>query len=185
MVCPYCERRIPDGSKKCEYCGLTIVTASEQEAKEVKKPNVWLGTLGALVGAVLGGALLLLACRMGGLLGTFLGITLAFFTLMGFRLLGRRLTKGGIMISAALTVLSGYLADRLDWAYRLVEDFARYAQQTGSAEQLNLRNAFLLVPTMLNNGSLPLQTYLINLGVIYGFCALGIYLTLRKLIRRS
>ena len=77
MVCPHCERRIPDGSEKCEYCGLAIQVEEEPKPVKEKKPSVWLGTLGALAGALIGSLLLYFACSVAGLFGTVAGMGLA------------------------------------------------------------------------------------------------------------
>ena len=42
MVCPHCDRRIPDGSEKCEYCGLAIVTESPAKNEKEKTPSILL-----------------------------------------------------------------------------------------------------------------------------------------------
>lgn len=183
MVCPHCSRRIEDGSKKCEYCGLAIAP-EEPEVKEEKKPNVLLGTLGGILGAVLGGALVFFASRIGGLAGTIAGMLLSFCTILGYTLLSRRLTRGGIMISMALIAVTTYLADRLDWACRVVSWQAEQILETG-AEQLDTFGAFMLVPSLINTGNIDFSAYMINLAVMYVFCALGAFFTLRSILKRQ
>lgn len=184
MVCPHCDRRIPDGSEKCEYCGLEIVTEEPQEQPKEKKPSVLLGTLGGLLGAVLGGGLVFFASQIGGLAGTIAGMLLAFLTLKGCQLLGRRLTRGGIMISMALIVVVTYIADRLDWACRVMTWQAEQVLDTGVA-QMDVFGAFMLVPSLINTGNIELPTYLTNLGIMYVFCGVGAFLTIRNILRNQ
>lgn len=184
MRCPYCDRQIADGSEKCEYCGLAIGPEEEPEVQEVKKPNIWLGTLGGLLGALIGGGLFFLAIHLGGLLGTFVGMLLSVFVLVGYRLLGRRLTRGGIMISMALIAVTTYLVDRLDWAYRVMTWQVEQVFDTG-AQQLDVFGAFTLVPSLIDTGNIDFSSYLINLAVMYVFCAVGAYYTLRTLLKNQ
>ena len=183
MVCPHCDRRIPDGSEKCEYCGLAIVVETAPKKVKEKKPSVLLGTLGALIGTVLGSVLLYFACHVAGLFGTVAGMGLAFLAIKGYQLLGRRLARGGIMISMALVAVSVYIVDRLDWAFRVLDWHAQQVIETGAA-QIDIYGAFTLIPMLLNNGNINLSNYLTNLGMIYVFCAVGAYFTLKDVLKK-
>ncbi len=173
MVCPHCERKIPDGSEKCEYCGLTIVTKSEPEETEIKKSNVWLGTLGGLLGAIIGGLVIFGVSRLG-YAASITGMILAFCTLKGYELLGKRLTRGGIMISMALIAVTPYIADRADWACLAAEAYG-----------IDFLSAFMLIPSMLNVGDIEFSAYMTNLVILYLFCALGAYGTLRATLKKK
>ena len=184
MVCPHCDRRIPDGSEKCEYCGLAIVPESPAKKEKEKTPSILLGTLGALLGAAVGSVLLYFACHVAGLLGTVAGTGLAFLVIKGYQLLGRRLGRGGIMISTAFIALSAYMVDRLDWAFRVLQWHAEQVLEPGAA-QIDIFGAFTLVPVLLNNGNISLSSYLTNLGMIYVFCAVGVYFTLKDILKKQ
>lgn len=184
MVCPHCDRRIADGSEKCEYCGLAIVVEPAPEKVKEKKPSVLLGTLGALLGAVIGSVLLYFACHVAGLFGTVAGMGLAFCIIKGYQLLGRKLARGGIMISMAFVAVAAYLVDRLDWAVRVLAWHAEQVIETGAA-QMDIYGAFTMVPALLNNGNINLSNYLTNLGMIYVFCAMGAYFTLKDIFKKQ
>lgn len=184
MVCPHCERKIADGSEKCEYCGLEIVIEEEQVRQEEKKPSLLLGTLGAILGAALGGGLIFFASRIGGLAGTIAGMLLSYLTIHGYRLLGRRLGRGGIMISMALIAVTTYIADRLDWACRVVTWQTEQVLDT-AAERLDVFGAFTLVPSLIDAGNIDFSAYMINLAVMYVFCAVGAFLTLRSVLKKQ
>ena len=184
MVCPHCELRIPDGSEKCEYCGLAIQVEEEPKPVKEKKPSVWLGTLGALAGALIGSLLLYFACSVAGLFGTVAGMGLAFCVLKGYQLLGRKLARGGIMISMAFVAVSAYFVDRIDWAYRVLAWNAQQVIEEGAA-QIDIFGAFTMVPALLNNGNIDLTKYLTNLGMIYVFCAVGAYFTLKDILKNQ
>ena len=184
MVCPHCGRQIADESEKCEFCGLEIVEDIPEEttAKE-KKPSIILGTLGALIGSLIGGVLIILASRMAGLMGTVSTMALAALTLNLCRLFGRRLTKGTVMISMATMAVAIFLADRLDWAYRIVEWQNAQATELG-VELMNVSSAFFQINAFINAGNIELSNYLTNLGFLYFFCVVGTIGTLRTISKK-
>ena len=184
MVCPHCDRRIPDGSEKCEYCGLEIVTEEPQEQPKEKKPSILLGTLGAFLGAVLGCVFLFFACRNASLFGTVAGMGLAFFTIKGYQLLGKKLGRGGIMISMALIAVLVSLVNRLDWAVQIVADQA-WPVINGVETELDVYHAFTLVPVLLNMSNAFFSKYMTNLVLCYVFCGVGAFFTIRNILRNQ
>ena len=189
MVCPHCGRRTTEGWQKCEYCGLDIEIKKEPEepkeqAAPVRKPSVLLGTLGALIGCLIGGALVVVASDVAGLFGSLVGMAVAALGLIGYRLFARRLTNGGVMVSVAMILTTTYLADRLDWAYRVVEWHNSNAVAAG-VEQIDVISAFMQLNLLIDSGTIDLKVYLINIGALYLFCILGIVGTLRTIFKKQ
>lgn len=88
--------------------------AAQREIRE----NYVLGTLGALTGALLGMALILLVARLGFvsfLAGVLMGVLIVYM----YEKLGRKYSIVGFIITTVLSVLMSYLAFRLDTAVSL------------------------------------------------------------------
>ena len=187
MVCPHCGRNTADGWQKCEYCGLDMEVAQEEPEKKaapVRKPSVLLGTLGALIGCLIGGALVVVASDVAGLFGSMVGMAVAALGLVGYRTLGRRLTNGGVMISVAMILTTTYLADRIDWAYRVAEWHNTNAAAAG-VEQIDVISAFMQMNILIDNGTIDMKVYLINIAALYIFCLIGIVGTMRTIFKKQ
>ena len=143
---------------------------------EVKAPeNVFLGLIGALIGAILGGASIILLSQMG-YIASISGVILAFCTLMGYRLLGKQLSTKGIVICVILMLITPFAADWIDWAIYLMKDYPEYG--------LTLPDACIAMVGLMAEGYMDLAEYFKNLGMIYLFVALGAVGTLKKQIRK-
>ena len=186
MICPHCGRNTADGWQKCEYCGFDIAPPQEAPAKkkQEKKPSVLLGTLGALIGCLLGGVLIVVASEVAGLLGSFVGMAVAALGLVGYRILGRRMTSGGVMISVAMILTTTYLADRVDWAFRVASWHNENAAAAGVAE-IDVISAFMQLNVLINSGTIDLKVYVINLAALFIFCIVGIVGTLRTIYKKQ
>ena len=143
---------------------------------EVKAPeNVFLGLIGALIGAILGGASIILLSQLG-YIASISGVILAFCTLMGYRLLGKQLSTKGIVICVILMLITPFAADWIDWAIYLMKDYPEYG--------LNLVQSCVLFGELMAEGYVDMFEYVKNLGMIYLFVALGAVGTLKKQIRK-
>lgn len=167
MNCSKCGNEIPDGAQRCESCGANV--AAE------KRENVVTGAVGALLGAVLGGGSIILLSQLG-YIASISGLILAVCTLKGYELLGGRLSKKGIVISIVLMLVTPYLADRLDWAIVIMQEWAEYG--------VTFAEAFAVVPELLADGSIVMSEYVKNLLMIYGFALLGAFSTLKNTLKK-
>ena len=93
---------------------------------------------------------------------------LAVCTLKGYELLGGSLSKVGVVICGVLMLVTPYIADRLDWALLLMEDF-----EATFNESLSLSTAFSLIPDLISEGFIEMGEYIKNLGMIYLFTVIG------------
>lgn len=168
MNCHKCGSPLEEGTKRCNECGFPV--------REVKKrENVVTGSVGALIGAILGAGSILLLSQMG-YIASISGLILAVCTLKGYELLGGNLSGKGIAISVVLMLVTPYLADRIDWAIILVQEWADYGVTFGEA--------FAVVPLLLEDGSIEMGEYMKNLLMIYGFVLLGAFSTLKNTIKK-
>lgn len=171
MNCTKCGQEILDTATFCEHCGAEVKPA-EAVAGEVKKPeNMVSGIVGALIGAAIGGASIVLLSQMD-VIASISGIILAVCTMKGYELLGGRLTKKGIVISVLLMLAMPYLADRIDWAIRIMNQ----AQSEGLAWTFG--ESFQVIPQMIEAGIIEEETYVANLVQLYLFTGFGVVATL-------
>ncbi len=197
MYCENCGNSIPDGATVCDICGQAVTpdpnatpvtpptpnyTSSysvQQEAafyeppsQPQKREHPFFGTIGAILGAILGGASIILFSQLG-YVAAISGVILAFCTIKGYELLGRRLTNKGAIICIILILITPYLADRLDWAIMICKAYEEY--------DATLLNAFLAVPDFLAEGIIDQSIYTKSLVMVYLFAALGAFGSLKDL----
>lgn len=127
-----------------------------------KQENVSLGILGALLGGILGGAAIVLIGQLGWI-SALSGVALAFCTLKGYELLGKQLSKRGMIICLVVMLAVPYLADRITWTLAIVEEL-----------QFRFGDAFLYIHELIEEFELQAD-YWKNLGLIYLFTVLGAY----------
>lgn len=163
-----CGNPLPEGTERCDSCGFPVKSAEKRE-------NMVTGIVGALIGALLGAGSIILLSQLG-YIASISGLILAVCTLKGYELLGGKLSGKGIAISVVLMLLTPYIADRIDWAIVLMQEFADYG--------VNFAEAFALIPELLADGSIEMGMYLKNLLMIYGFALLGAFSTLRTTLKK-
>ena len=142
---------------------------------EVPAPeNFLLGLIGALVGAILGGASIILLSQIG-YIASISGFILAICTLKGYELLGKRLSGKGIALCILLMIVTPFLADWIDWAIYLMRDYPEY--------ELTIVDACIAMAGLMAEGYVDMAEYLKNLGMIYLFVILGAFGTLKNTIK--
>ena|GEM_PF-258605 len=101
---------------KAEYAQIEREIQEKQESIELRgSANILRGILGALIGAVLGGLLVLFISQLGYI--TWIGgVAMGFLVMGGYKLLAGRVKITGIIIAAIIMLVSMYLINRLDWA---------------------------------------------------------------------
>ena len=127
-----------------------------------KQENVALGILGALLGGILGGACIVLIGQLD-MISALSGVVMAFCTLKGYELLGKKLSKQGILMCLVVMLVMPYLADRISWTLVIVEELG-----------LQFGDAFKYVHDVVEEFELQAD-YWKNLLFIYAFTALGAF----------
>lgn len=168
MKCTKCGMGVPEGTLRCDNCGFPIKSSEKRE-------NVIGGIVGAFLGAIIGGICIILISMLG-YIASVSGLILAVCTLKGYELLGGKLSGKGIVISILFMLVTPYMADRIDWAVVIMQEFAEYG--------VTFTEAFAAVPELLKDGSIVMGEYIRNLLMIYGFCALGAFATLRNTLKK-
>ena len=172
MNCKKCGAEVAGNAAFCENCGTPIdVQAPVMGSPEIPtapQENVLLGTVGALVGAVIGGGLMILLSQIG-VFASIAGVVLAFCSLKGYELLGKHLSLKGVIIAVVLMVVTPFVADTLDWGILLSNEFASLGYE------VSVIDAALMVPDMLAEGAIEMEVYIQNLLMLYVFTALGAF----------
>lgn len=172
MNCIYCGNPVgADGA--CTVCGAMNSTAPA----EIKAPeNTLLGVIGALIGALIGGASIILFSQMG-YVASLSGVILSFCTLKGYELLGKQLSKKGVIICVILMVITPFAADWLNWGIMLLQEMSDYGY--------SLLDWMVMFLEMLADGVIPMADYLKNLGMIYLFVVLGAFGTIKNAFKSN
>ena len=172
MNCNHCGAMLPDGTTICSVCGTPMAAA--EPAAPVKE-RLGLGLLGALVGAILGGASIILLSQLG-YIASISGFILAFCTLKGYELLGKRLSKKGIVLCVILMIVTPFVADWIDWAIFLMKDYPEYG--------LTIVDSCILLGELMAEGYVDMFEYVKNLGMIYLFVILGAFSTIKNALKK-
>ena len=174
MICPNCERRIEDDAAVCEYCGKVVPDPEEQEQEPeqelIEEPKPLRGFFGAILGAALSCAILVLLPKLG-LSPIFGGIVVAFLIFIGYRLLNKNVTKIGFGVCIMFILITPYFANQLIWA---AYEMSAINELSGfPTEGLSLMEKFLLVPVALDEGKINVLSYFMGLFKLYIFTAVG------------
>lgn len=146
---------------------VPAVPVCEEPATE-KRENVFLGIIGILIGSLIGGASIVLFAQLG-VMSAFSGLIIAFCTLKGYELLGKKLSLTGIIISIVFMLITPYLADRINWAIELVKAFPE--------ENIAFIDAFFSIPAIVRDEEIW-GSYIGDLIMLYGFTILGAFGTI-------
>jgi len=168
MNCHKCGNPLPEGTTRCENCGFPVKTVE-------KKENVVTGVVGAVIGALIGAVCIILLSQLG-YIASVSGLVLAVCTLKGYELLAGKLSGKGIVISILLMAVTPYIADRIDWAILVMQEWAAYG--------VTFAEAFAFVPELLLDGTIEMGVYIKNLLMIYAFAILGAFTTLRNAMKK-
>ena len=158
----------------CEDCfqAAAQAVAEKTAAEDTRKENVIGGAVGALLGTLIGALVIILIGRLGRI-SIISGLVMGVCAVKGYELLGGKITKKGVAISAVFMIAMVYLANRVDTAI----DVSRALDGELSAMECfrrlgEIREA--LDPYLSASGEKTLSSsYLGNLGMLYLFTAIG------------
>ena len=174
MNCEKCGQPMNPGSLICESCGHDHTAAAPQV--ELKKPeNVGSGIIGAIAGALLGAASIVLIGQLG-YISALSGLILAFCTIKGYELLAKGRSVKGTILCILLIAITPYFADRLNWA--LVFQQEVYTENT-------VGEVFAMIPQLVEEYPEVAAEYWKNLAMTYLFAALGAFGILRGMLNKK
>lgn len=187
MFCPKCGGQNPDNSRFCSYCGNEITVAPQPQYSqpqqstynpqpqyqqpaqythqtppvEVVKGNMPLGILGALIGGLLGALSILLFFQIDRV-AALSGVILAFCTLKGYELLGKKLSTPGIVICVIIMLIMPFVAYIVHSAILVTKEV-----------DVSFSVAFNACVTAIKEGYVSFGDIASDLALVYLFAALG------------
>lgn len=135
---------------------LKIDTDSYNSQKE----NVLLGTVGAFIGAIIGGAVTLFIARLG-YVAFYAGFILGICVVKGYEILGKKFSKLGAVISSILLLVTIVLVQQFDYALEAVNQLG-----------VDFSDGFDLINTLVLNGEAP-EKYFFNFFMLAVFTIIG------------
>lgn len=158
----------------CEDCYASVSQRTEELMNGTKKKeNIIAGIVGALLGSLLGVVSIILLSQLG-YVAAVSGVIMAVCTLSGYEILGGKLTKRGIVISAVIMIVMTYVGDRLDWAIMIARQF-----------DTDIFYSYRLVPVFLAEEAIDITNYIANLVLVYVFLLVGAVPTVRNAMRKE
>lgn len=148
-LCIDCEMRLRDQTHLAE----------QKDAQ--KKENVIGGIFGAIVGSLLGILCIVILSRLG-YVAALSGVAMAIGVLKGYEILGKKLSKKGIVISIIVMLIMTYVGDRIDWAILAASEWNE-----------NVFDCYRAIPALLAEGYIETGDYIGNLVMLYIFLLLG------------
>ena len=159
QLCPECFSKIQH-DKSMDYT-----------QKQNKGENVIGGIVGAFLGSIVGVISMLIFSQLG-YVAALSGVIMAICTFKGYEMLGGKLSKKGIFISAILMILMTLLGDRLDWAILIAREL-----------EVDFFTAFQVFPELLGIGAIEMGNYIANLAMLYLFTLAGAIPTIVSTVR--
>lgn len=162
------------GTILCDHCfsERSEAAASKDIEQSRKKENVIAGFVGALLGSLLGAAVIILMGQLG-YVAVLSGLVLGVCTLKGYELLGGRMSVKGIVISIVLMIVMVYAGNRMDWAISAASYF----------EDLDVMTAFRWLPDLIREDYMDGDSYYGSLAMVYLFTAVGAVPTMITMLR--
>ena len=142
-----------------------------------KQENMFTGIIGALLGAALGGASIVLLGQLG-YVASISGLILAVCTLKGYELLGKSRGTVGTILCVLLMLITPYIAYRISFAMQLVSIFAE------QGESVVFADVFASVHVIVEMAGATFD-FIKELAMLYLFTALGAFGTLKGLARKK
>ena len=171
MNCELCGTNLAPDTTVCPVCGARV---GGETAPVAARENVALGIVGALIGALLGGASILLFSKLG-YVASLSGVLIAFATLGGYKLLAKGMGKAGLVICIVLMLITPFLANALDLVLTLHEELRMYGMTMGDT-------ASFLVDLIASDQEV-LMAYLKDLGMLYLFVVIGAVGTVKNALK--
>lgn len=145
----------------CDSCYRQLGAGQEQQEAAQKPENAVAGTVGALLGSILGVGCIVLLGQLG-YVAALSGIVMAVCALKGYELLGGKLSTKGIVIGCVLMLVMTYVGYRLDWAITVAQYF-----------EASLLDAYQAIPYLIDEEAIEGGAYTGALIELYLFMLIG------------
>ena len=132
------------------------------------KERVVLGTLGAFGGALIGTICIVILGQFG-YIASICGVVMGFCAMGGYQLLGKKMSKKGIIITIVIMLVMVY-----------VGNWFSYALAVADVAEVDVLTAFLVTPELVSEGFIDAGAYYKDLVMLYAFMAIGAVPTIKK-----
>ena len=132
----------------------------ETDSYNSQKENVLLGTVGAFIGAIIGGAVTLFIARLG-YVAFYAGFILGICVVKGYEILGKKFSKLGAVISSILLLVTIVLVHQFDYALEAVKQLG-----------VDFSDGFDLINNLVLSGQTP-DNYFFNFFMLAVFTIIG------------
>lgn len=161
----------------CPECSVKLqqdATLLAQE-KAQRKENLVGGIVGAFFGSLVGILCIIFFSQLGRI-AAISGAVMAVCTIKGYEILGRKLTKKGVVACFIMMLVMTYMGDRLDWAIMVM-------REVGSDFGLDFITAFQFIPQLVAENMIDSGSYWTNLVVLYLFTIGGAIPTINSAMK--
>ena len=138
--------------------------------------NMALGMVGAVVGALIGGASIIGLSQLG-YIASISGVLLAVCTLKGYELLAKGISPAGVLACSILMLVTPFAADWIDWTIALYEAWAGYGA--------TFLDCMMTLPALFAEDPELLGEYVKNLGMLYLFVIMGGFYTVKNAFQKK
>ncbi|MBO4616716.1 MAG: hypothetical protein J5717_05150 [Lachnospiraceae bacterium] len=140
-------------------------------ALEVKDENVLMGTIGAILGALVGAALIALLAKIG-YVASISGVVMAFLSLFLYDKFAGKISKKGVIICVVIMIVTVFLTEWLIWSYAYYKELATiYDVSFGDV----FKKLFSILKFAKKTGD-----FVKDIAMLYFFTALGAIPTISK-----
>lgn len=153
-----------EGTNNMEYSYAEGNIATPLMAKE----RVFLGTLGALAGALIG-TICIVVLGQFGYIASICGVVMGACAMGGYQLLGKKMSKKGIIITIVIMLVMVYLSNWISYAIAVAD-----------VAEVDFMTAFLATPSLVSEGLIDAGAYYKDLVMLYIFTAFGAVPTIKK-----
>lgn len=177
MLCTKCGADLAENAAFCNSCGQPVAeNAAETNntlAPEPKPEKPIPGIIGAIFGALIGGASIVLLSQLG-YIASISGFLIAFLALKGYEWLGGRLTTKGIVLSIVLCLIVPMLSYMMSIAIAVMQELPG----------VGLGEAFGWVVEALLEGAIW-SDIASDVLMLYGFTALGAFSVIGSAFKKN
>lgn len=137
---------------------------SERQLGMVHTSNIITGTVGAIIGSLLGVALWMVIYHLG-YISAIAGFAIIFCALKGYAVLGGMLDKKGVIIVVLISIGMVFAANHLSWTFE-------FFMELKDDYRLNFMDTLKIMPEFLKDSEMRTQ-YISDLAFGYLFTVLG------------
>uniref|UniRef100_UPI004056ECDC hypothetical protein n=1 Tax=Acetatifactor sp. TaxID=1872090 RepID=UPI004056ECDC len=147
----------------CSDCEINLRNQAHlsEQAEAQKKENVVGGIVGAFIGSLLGILCIVILSRMG-YVAALSGVAMAIGVMKGYEMLGKKISKKGVVFCVIIMLFMTYVGDRLDWAIYVASEWKE-----------NVFDCYRAIPALISEGYIETGNYVGNLVLLYVFLLLG------------